>query len=264
MRLRLLLFLCLLVAIGLVLFADHAQGSPSPKKRTSSSGGSRGSSSKRTASSITSSKKKSKGSSRGSYYAEILRKRKASSITSSKKKHGSSKKRGGYKPYKSKASKKSFGKNIKKAVAFGAGAYIGAKVAKKLTKGFAKIAKGVFLFSGVNYNLAQWRQFSDVDGWLCRNDKDCDWIDPQLGCHDRSFNIQRVNAAWPWKAQLKGQCTCNDRFIFNQEEGSCGLDPDFFSASATLATWAIAVIIVAVIIGCLCCYGCCFFIKKVL
>ena len=220
MRLRLLLFLCLLVVLGVVLFADHAKGSPSPQKRQGSSGGSRESSSKRTTS--------------------------------------------GYKPYKSKASELDFGNNVEKAASFGAGAYIGAKVEKELAKGFAKIAKGVFLFSGVNYNLAQWRQFSDVDGWFCRNDKDCDWIDPQLGCHDRSFNIQRVNAAWPWKAQLKGQCTCNDRFIFNQEEGSCGLDPDFFSASATLATWAIAVIIVAVIIGCLCCYGCCFFIKKVL
>ena len=234
MRLRLLLFLCLLDVLGVVFFADHAQGSPSPKKRKGSSEGSRGSSSKRT----------------------------TSSLTSSKKKYSSSKKRGGYKPYKSKASKKSFGKNIKKAVAFGAGAYIGAKVAKKLTKGFAKIAKGVFLFGGVNYNLAQWRQFSDVDGWLCRNDKDCNWIDPHLGCDDRSFNIQRVNAAWPWKAQLKGQCTCENGFIFDQKEGSCGFDPDFFNAVATLATWVIAVIIVAGIVGCLCCCGCFFFVVK--
>ena len=98
-----------ITAILLFTFIQDAQGSPSPKKRkgsSSSGSSSSGSSSTRWAGS------------------------KSSSSSGGKKWFGG----GGYKPSKSGISKKSFssGKKWKKALAFGAGAYIGAKVLKKV------------------------------------------------------------------------------------------------------------------------------------
>ena len=142
MRLRLLFFLFLISCVVLVLFAETAHGSPSPKKRKGSSGSSSSGSS-------------SKGSSS-----------KGSNTFSSGSKKTSSSNKKSYKLYKSKASKKKFGKNFKKA-AVGVGLlYVGSKVAKKLGKAFVK---GIF----PDYSFKQWRILANKDGWLCRNDKDC-------------------------------------------------------------------------------------------
>ena len=146
--------------------------------------------------------------------------------------------------YKSKNSKKSFGKKVAKAAAFGAGAYIGAKVAKKLTKAFSKAVFGA-------YSYDQWQGYADVDGALCRNDYDCTWIDPNLGCDDREFQITLVKGAWPWKADLVGHCTCQNGFLFS-DDASCVSD-------SGMAIWLIVLIVILVIGGCVCC--CCIAFK---
>ena len=114
MRLRLIFLVGILTAVLILICSSTVNGSPSPKKR----GGSSGSKSKGSSS--------SSGSS-GSRTPWFGGKKKGSS---SGKSPGST----GYKPSKSGISKKSFsnGKKWKKALAFGAGAYIGAKVIKKV------------------------------------------------------------------------------------------------------------------------------------
>ena len=38
----------------------------------------------------------------------------------------------------------------------------------------------------------EWKKFAILDGGVCRNDRDCIWIDPNLGCDDRDFNIDEI------------------------------------------------------------------------
>ena len=32
-----------------------------------------------------------------------------------------------------------------------------------------------------------------MDGWVCRDDEDCRWIDLNLGCDNRDFRIGNIN-----------------------------------------------------------------------
>jgi len=241
MRLRLIFLVGILTAVLILICMSTVNGSPSPKKR----GGSSGSKSKGSSSSSGSS------GSRTSWFGG---KKKGSS---SGKSPGST----GYKPSKSGISKKSFsnGKKWKKALAFGAGAYIGAKVIKKIGKAFKP---KIFFFGGRDYDFDEWRGFSRIDGWLCRSDRDCEWMDRNLGCDDREFSINVVNAPWPWKAELVGRCGCEDGYWFDRDNGSCNqYDAGLIGK---IAGWLIGVIVVVVIVGlCLCCC-CVFFVMKML
>lgn len=42
------------------------------------------------------------------------------------------------------------------------------------------------------YTFEDWNRNTYEDGWVCRNDLDCDWIDAQLGCDDREFDLDSV------------------------------------------------------------------------
>ena len=224
MKLRLLFYICLLFAVALVLFTENTLGSPSPKQ-VGSSGGSRSgllvgkSTKKKTKKTVKKILKKSK--------KKAKRAKKAKPLF--------------YKP-KSSISKMSFAKNTVKAVSFYAGAKIGAKIIKKLTKSFVK---GIFLFNNIEYNVDQWLGFAKKDGWLCRNDTDCTWIDRNLGCDDRKFKTTKVFAAWPWKTQLRGYCTCRYGFDFSKDKGSCN------EIKFNMAAWLIALIIVLAIGVCI-------------
>lgn len=133
------------------------------------------------------------------------------------------------KPHKPKSSisKKPFSKkNFKKALAFGAGAYISYKISKKVSKkvrrymplGMTVTSLGYFYrnvsqqiqndnitmlqikksfkpfrFGGRDYDYDEWDQYARIDGWVCRNDRDCSWLDPRLGCNDYEFSINLIN-----------------------------------------------------------------------
>ena len=122
MRLRLIFLVGVLTASVILLCTSTVKGSPSPKKRGGSSG------------SKSSGKSSSSGSSSGTRTSWFGGKKTGSSSGKSPGSFG-----GGYKPSKSGISKKSFsnGKKWKKALAFGAGAYIGAKVLKKVNISFS-------------------------------------------------------------------------------------------------------------------------------
>jgi len=141
-----------------------------------------------------------------------------------------------------------FRKNWKKAVAFGAGAYVGHKVAKNVHKLFRP---NIFDYNGVQYDFDTWDRNARVDGWVCRSDNDCNWLDPQLECDDREFTITEIKGVWPWKAELRGRCACRDNFVFDSENGTCN--------NIGWATWILVllgVFLIFVIIGvavCCCC-----------
>ena len=42
-------------------------------------------------------------------------------------------------------------------------------------------------------DFEDWKDLMEQDGMLCRDDKDCIWYDPGLGCNDREFNVSRAN-----------------------------------------------------------------------
>ena len=47
-----------------------------------------------------------------------------------------------------------------------------------------------------SYTFEDWKQNSDIDGWVCRNDLDCDWIDEKLGCDNRNFLLDSTKVAY--------------------------------------------------------------------
>ena len=100
----------------------------------------------------------------------------------------------------------------------------------------------------IEYNVDQWLGFAKKDGLLCRNDTDCTWIDRNLGCDDRKFTASKVLAAWPWKTQLRGRCTCRYGFNFNKNQGSCY---KIKIKSDGLAAWLLALIVILAIGACI-------------
>ena len=43
-----------------------------------------------------------------------------------------------------------------------------------------------------NYDFDDWDRDAQLDGWACRNDQDCTWIDENLGCNDYEFNLAQI------------------------------------------------------------------------
>ena len=54
----------------------------------------------------------------------------------------------------------------------------------------------VFYYRGYDndnpYTFDDWDRNAQKDGWVCRTDRDCEWIDPDLGCDDRQFELSSV------------------------------------------------------------------------
>ena len=44
----------------------------------------------------------------------------------------------------------------------------------------------------MDYEFNEWYRSARIDGWICRNDQDCNWIDDHLGCDDRSFSSENL------------------------------------------------------------------------
>jgi len=144
---------------------------------------------------------------------------------------------------KSFASKSS--SNWKKAATFGAGAYVGYKVSSTLGFSYRPLYYG-----GHYYTYNNWNSYARVDGWVCRDDRDCTWIDPNLGCDDREFSVKYINGAWPWKNDLKGRCACQDGFWFDRDDGEC-----IYNGHG-MPRWLIVAISIGTLIAVLACAYC--------
>ena len=105
-------------------------------------------------------------------YLDLLASSKGSSSKSSK--YGG---RGGSGFWSSKSEKHS---TIKKAVAIGAVAYGSYKVGK-LSKKFSNFGWGNTYQP--TYGFTAWNTWRQADGFLCRNDNDCTWLDEKLYCN---------------------------------------------------------------------------------
>ena len=42
------------------------------------------------------------------------------------------------------------------------------------------------------YRFEDWERNARLDGWACRTDNDCGWIDSYLGCDDYQFDINSI------------------------------------------------------------------------
>ena len=137
-------------------------------------------------------------------------------------------------------------KNWKKAAAFGAGAYIGYELSKAIGNLFNP---SVFNYNGVQYDFNTWDRYARVDGWVCRNDGDCNWLDRHLQCQSKGFSMADIHGDWPWKQDLKGRCICDDGYLFDKHSGTC-------YQSSGAPSWLIAIISIIIFFGLV---GCCCF-----
>ena len=64
----------------------------------------------------------------------------------------------------------------------------------QIGKTFAKAP--FYYYSGTTYGFDDWERDAKLDGWICRNDKDCSWIDEHLGCDDRSFYSAKLKVLY--------------------------------------------------------------------
>ena len=145
---------------------------------------------------------------------------------------------GSYRPKGGKSTKSFAAKHWKKAAAFGAGAYVGHKISKVIETSFSP---DLWNYEGYDepFVYTEWDRYARIDGWVCRSENDCTWIDRNLGCDDREFDMNSISANWPFKDSLEGRCTCENGFWFDINTGSCII--------AGKVAWLIAVIVMAVI-----------------
>ena len=47
-------------------------------------------------------------------------------------------------------------------------------------------------YGGRDYDFDEWNNGALIDGWVCRNDSDCTWIDERLGCNDYGFESNKI------------------------------------------------------------------------
>ena len=164
-------------------------------------------------------------------------------------------KNSGYSGSDPKTKKKSFiKKHWKKAAAFGAGAYIG----YQLSDGIGKLFNpSIYNYNGQQYDFNTWDRNARIDGWVCRNNGDCNWLDKHLQCESRGFRMDDIKGDWPWKNDLTGRCGCENGYLFDKQSGKC-------YQSSNTPSWLIGIIVIIVffgIIGC-CCFCTCKLMKK--
>lgn len=209
----------LALILALFLYVDHAEAAPG--RRGGSSGGGR------------------KSGGIGGWF-------------SSKKKTGSIGGGGWSKPasggnYGKK--KGGLGSKLKKAAVIGAVAYGGYQLGK-LSAGYGNWGWG----RSHGYGFNDWNQWREVDGFLCRENNDCNWIDRQLYCQDYELDFQ-PSALWFGgdAARIVGECACPYGMVFNDREMRCMLAPQRVGFSGT--SLVMVILIPLLVISCCCCIG---------
>jgi len=147
--------------------------------------------------------------------------------------------------YKKKSSTKS---KLKKAAIVGAGVYGGYQLGKLTSKFSGYRGGGGWGYSDYN----KWRE---VDGFLCRNTQDCNWIDNDLYCQDYELDFE-PSALWFGGdvARIVGECACPRGMVFNNRELEC--------QTAVFGTGALIAVVFVGILMLLCACGCCFFAAR--
>jgi len=156
--------------------------------------------------------------------------------------------------YKKKSKTKS---TLKKAAVIGATAY-GAYQLGKLSNRFSGFGGGYGYgsYGGHRYGYREWNNWREIDGFLCRNNNDCNWVDSRLYCQDYELKFTPT-AAWFGGdvASIVGECACPHGMNWNDYELECRTN--FFSGTSL-----IIVVVIALLIGLCCCCGCLFMARK--
>merc|ERR1711894_835084 len=129
---------------------------------------------------------------------------------------------------------------------------MGTKIRKNFNQGL--------YYGDDDYDFDDWNRDAKVDGWICRNDLDCTWIDRNLGCDDRSFSSSQIRGNWPnsFKQKAKGECACQYGYYFNGFEAECDVigpgDGNFMIGViiGTSVAFIFGICICIVIIRCVC------------
>lgn len=110
---------------------------------------------------------------------------------------GTNKNQGGY-GYNNKNNNYNYGggkksssgmKTLKKAAVIGAVAYGGYQLGK-LSGRFNNYGGGYDGGYGGGYGFNEWNRWREIDGFMCRNDNDCNWIDNRLYCQDYELDFR--------------------------------------------------------------------------
>lgn len=208
----------ILIAVALLFIAvfisiDESEASPAPRRK--SSGGRR---------------KSSSGSSGG--------------WGGSNTKTNSNSGYGGNGGYKKKNKMKS---NLKKAAVIGATAY-GAYQIGKLSGRFGNY--GGYGMGGRRYGYNEYNRWREIDGFLCRRNEDCNWVDARLYCQDYELKFT-PSALWFGgdAASIVGECACPYGLVWDNYEVQC--KTNYFSTQNML----MFILIPILVLSCCCCLG---------
>jgi len=151
---------------------------------------------------------------------------------------------------KSKGSKSKVKSTLKKAAVIGVGAY-GAYKLGKLTSKYSSWSWG----RQNGYSLDDWDDWREVDGLLCRNSLDCEWIDPNLYCQDYELRFT-PNRAWFGGdvASISGECACPPGMFWDESNVKCQRPRNAYNFAEKTARPD------AVLIA----YGICFLLRQIL
>jgi len=174
-------------------------------------------------------------------------------------------------------------KRLKQAALIGAGAYVGYKLGKLKEKfsnrkwggGSSSTHISIGGSSSIRrsrprYEFNDWNDWREADGFLCRSNDDCKWVDDNLNCEDYELDF-RPAAGWFGgdTVSIRGECTCEPGLRWNENQLSCdrlprlsGARPVNVNGGPGLAIGAIIGIVIAALIGFCCCCGICCLIGK--
>jgi len=143
--------------------------------------------------------------------------------------------------------------------AVGYGAYKVGQLSARLSRpGFGIGSPG---YPGYGFN--DWNRWRRADGFLCRNDRDCRWLDDNLECDTvGNFGWTISNDWFGGNAKPSGECSCEDGFEWDDDDLEC--ERNFGAAFAWFGMGIIGFIIFIIVASCCCCGICCFVAKKVL
>merc|ERR1712136_76834 len=128
------------------------------------------------------------------------------------------------------------GGKAKKAVVIGAVAY-GSYKYGKLSSEFSKKKKSK---KSYKFDFDDWNDWREVDGFLCRNNSDCNWVDEKLFCQDYELKIT-PNSAWFGGdvVSIVGECACPIGTYFDDDEMECASRTSS-AISNTFSRWGLA------------------------
>lgn len=142
-------------------------------------------------------------------------------------------------------------KTLKKAAVIGAVAYGGYQIGKLTGKFGSWGSRGSWGFN-------DWNKWREIDGFMCRDDNDCKWIDQKLDCQDYELDFT-PSALWFGGdiARIVGECSCPPNTVWNESELQC--DSNLFLG---LTTTILTVVIVLAVLFTFCCCICGFLICR--